>query len=296
MRATALVSRAVKTVSPESITDVPAEVLATDLDRRPPGRARSRLEHGTFVVLVVGLLIAVVLGLALERVHRNNESRLLLQRTREAAAVLTAALPGIQTPLGSAAELVEVTGIADPTGFQQLIGPFVVDGRPYVSVSVWRLGDDPLAPVEVIGADPVLATRPQTEIRALFDEAASVDGLLLKGLLDEAEPRLGYAMTANIESPTYVVYAEAALPPNRTSLVRSGDAFAGLRNAIYLGAEADPAQLLTASTPDLPLPQPTPRRGHRVRRLTAAHRDVARRRVGRRAAWRGSRGSSVWRC
>jgi serine phosphatase RsbU (regulator of sigma subunit) len=53
-----------------------------------------------------------------------------------------------------------------------------------------------------------------------------------------------------------VAYAEAALPANRTSVVRRDSAFSGLASAVYLGDTESPDSLLTATTPNLPLRSP----------------------------------------
>ena len=68
------------------------------------------------------------------------------------------------------------------------------------------------------------------------------------------QPRLGYSFTVPpTDAPQFVAYAEAALPPDRKSVVRHDSAFSGLANAVYLGGSQRESALLSASTARLPL-------------------------------------------
>jgi serine phosphatase RsbU (regulator of sigma subunit) len=218
---------------------------------------RRRAAHATtFVVLAIGLILTVVLVVTTSMLHNSNEERLLRQRTREAAAVLTAFAPSIQTPLASSAETVEVTGGTDQQVFERLMAPLLQPGGQYKSASLWRLDGDGVEPVLVIGEAPLLAAQPPDVIRAFLQRAVATKKFALIGLLDGPSPRIGYASTSTQTPPRFVAYAEAALPANRTSVVRRDSAFSGLASAIYLGDTEDPSTLLTASTPHLPLRSP----------------------------------------
>ena len=207
----------------------------------------------TILVVVIGAILTVVLASATWTARDNNEERLLRQRTREAAAVLTAALPGVQTPLASAAEVVEESAGADQQAFRRLLAPLAEAGQPYVSASLWRVDDAELHPVTVLGTTPKLASQPPDVIRAFLQRSVATDGLSVIGLLEGDDPRLGYGVTSTRSGSNFVAYAEAGLPPDRTSVVPGDSAFSGLHNAVYLGDAEDPDQLLIASTPDLPL-------------------------------------------
>ena len=191
----------------------------------------------TVVVLASGVMLTVALVAATRSAHDSNEDRLLQHRTRQAAAVLTVALPGIQTPLASAVEVAEQTD-GDQASFRRLMSPLVEQGRTYVSASLWRL-DSEVRPVLVIGAEPKLVSQPSNVIRNFLDRSAATTDLAVVGLLDGDDPRLGYSYTASTGPIRYVAYAEGALPPNRTSVVPSDSAFAGLDNAVYLGTSED---------------------------------------------------------
>ena len=225
----------------------------------PPGSEsptahRRRFVHPTTLfVVAVGAILTVVVAFATWSARDNNEERLLRQRTREAAAVLTASLPGIETPLASAAEVVEESAGADQAAFRRLLTPLAEAGQPYVSASLWRVDSDEPQPLAVVGTPPKLASQPPDVIRAFLQKAVSTQGLAVIGLLDGDDPRLGYGYTSTRASSEFVAYTEAGLPPDRTSVVPAGSAFSGLHNVVYLGDVEDQGQLLIASTPDLPL-------------------------------------------
>ena len=63
--------------------------------------------------------MTATLALTARSLHDDNENRLLHQRVDEAAAVLSAAIPNLQTPLSSGAVLAEATN-ADRAAFTSL--------------------------------------------------------------------------------------------------------------------------------------------------------------------------------
>ena len=96
-----------------------------------------------------------------------NEDRLLRQRVKEAAAVLTVALPVVQTPLAAAVEVVEVTDGSGQDAFRRVMSPLIDDGGQYVSASLWRLEDDPPRPIVVVGDEPKLLEQPPGDRTAI---------------------------------------------------------------------------------------------------------------------------------
>jgi len=165
--------------------------------------------------------------------------------------VLTAAIPSIETSLTSIAAIQD--GLGDPGYllFQRTMTPLVQPGEPYVSVSLWSVEGS--APEAKVGDDPKLMRQAPEFVGGLFNRVQANDGMVVVSLLDGDDPRLGYAVSTSISSLPYVLYAEAALPPNRTSVVRNDSAFSGLANAVYLGTSESSDSLLLASTDDLPL-------------------------------------------
>jgi len=210
-----------------------------------------RLPHGTSAaVLLVGAALTASLVTVAASAHDDNENRLLTQRVREAAAVLTASLPSIETPLASAVEVIEVTDGADQDSFRRLMRPLVEQGGPYVSASLWRLDGELGGPELAVGTDPKLASQPDDVVSEVLDRAVAADGLSVSGLLDGADPRLGYAYTTAAGSIRYVAYVEQVLSPDRRAASDPDSPFAGLDFAIYLGDRAAEAALVSASGDD----------------------------------------------
>jgi hypothetical protein len=211
---------------------------------------RWRIHRGAVVSLLVGIAAVGSIAWAAWVAHDNNESRLLTQRTREAAAVLGNAVPAIEVPLASAAALADATG-GDAAAFRQAMGPRVRQGQ-FESVSLWPLGSTDPEPTVVVGSPPALSSSPVEDRREELGRAVGASSLIVVNLLDRADPRLGYATTA-ADSPSFVVYAETALPTDRTNEVQPGSAFDGLEYALYLGDREDSTDLLLTSVADPPI-------------------------------------------
>jgi hypothetical protein len=199
-----------------------------DESRRPTGPHRASI-----VVFAVGVAVTAVLAFTAATLHDSNENRLLHQRVSEAAAVLSAAIPNLQTPLSSGAVLAEATQ-ANRGALTSLMKPLTTGG-PFVSVSVWPTHASDPRPLVVVGSSPELANRPEPDVRSFLSQATAKKVVSVLNLLGESPRRLGYAFSVG-SSARYVVYAEAALPQNRRSNVDSNVAFSDLDYAIYLGS------------------------------------------------------------
>lgn len=218
----------------------------------PSGRSRSSRPHPlSIVVLVVSLALVGVLTWASWSQYNNTENRLLDLRVREAGSLLTVALPTIQTPLASAAELAQATN-GDPQQFKNLVSPYVGPGKPFVSVSLWPLQPGNLAPSMTVGTVPGLAASP-AEAQGLFGRAGRSQVLAVMGLLDQPQPRLGYGFVPPGGSPRFAVYAESAIPTNRRLRLETSSAFSDLNYAVYLGSSERSADLLATSLAHLPV-------------------------------------------
>lgn len=209
-----------------------------------------RLQRLTIAVLVVALLVVGVLTWTSWLVYRHNENRLLDLKAKEAGSVLSAALPGVQTPLASAAELADATN-GNPQQFEQLMAPFVGPGGPFVSASLWPLATPGSGPVATVGSEPALAAQP-TQAAAFLSRTARSPRLSVTGILGSQNPRLGYEFNSSLPNRRFVAYAETALPPHRQSALAKNSAFSDLSFALYLGRSARPANLLEASVDRVP--------------------------------------------
>ena len=193
------------------------------------------------------MLITAGLSWGAHSLHNSNENRLLRQRVREAAAVVTAAVPSIQTPLASAAVLAEATN-GDVAEFRGLMNPIVKAGSPFTSVSLWSARAGTAAPLVVVGGQPALATESQSQIKELFGRAVGSPTVTINNMLNRSERRLGYALTVPGRDARYVVYGEAILPKERRARVDKDSAFADLGYALYLSRTVDTRYLLASST------------------------------------------------
>ena len=111
-------------------------VLANAARRSIKAQPAWRLHVLATAVLVAGFAMTVVLAFSARAVNNSNENRLLRERIQEADAAITAAIPSIETPLASAAEVAEATN-ASGASFSQVIAPLVGPGRAFVSAAIW---------------------------------------------------------------------------------------------------------------------------------------------------------------
>lgn len=220
----------------------------------PSGTTRSRWPYWIAVgVGAIGLIATGVLVWISASTYTNNENRLLNLRARDAGTLLTSALTTLQIPLASAAALADATD-GDVGKFQSFISPSVgPQGKgQFVSVSLWRLGAGSPKQLATVGVAPVLASSP-ARMANFLTHAAERGKLKVIGLLNAAQPRLGYAFTSPGLTGRYVAYAESALPANRHSRFQSSSSFADLDYALYLGPSQTGATLLVSDLTNLPI-------------------------------------------
>ena len=209
-------------------------------------------------VAVVGLLVTVGLIVVSSILYTNNEHRLLKLRTRDVGSVLTAALPNIQTSVASTATFAEATN-GQARKFDDFAAQYVGQGsgRPFASMSLWKVDDPQGGPTTVVGAQPELAAL-MGKASAVFARAAATHKLTVLGLLDGPSPRIGYAFIEPGTNGPYAVYAESALPAKRYSAAQSDSSFTDINYALYLGKSPNTETLLLTSARRVPLP------GHRA--------------------------------
>lgn len=208
----------------------------------------------TVAVVLVGLLVTGGLAWVSSSLYSNTEKRLLALRAHDAAAVLTEVLPGIQTPLASAAALADATR-GNLKKFKRFVAPYVGGGpqRPFASISLWRAQDLARGPVATVGERPDLAGAIRTAV-PFFAHAAVSPSMSVIGMLQSPSPRLGYAFSQPGRTGPFVAYGESPLPSDRYSAVQSGSAFSDLNYALFLGSVPKQAELLLTSAKRLPLP------------------------------------------
>ena len=223
-----------------------AASTATPTATRPPRAWRLPERSVTIAVGLAALAVtaALVVGTRAEDIH--TEHRLLDLRAHDAANVLDAALPSVETPLASAAALVEATN-GNTAVFGSYIGPSVGPNQRFVSASLWRPGDP--QPLAVVGARPALVADPAVAAAFLDRPDTPSTVHLTPKLGSPTAPRLGYSVAAPGTPAPYIVYVEVALPTGRRINIASNSAFAGLDYALFIGRAPNPAQLIQASVP-----------------------------------------------
>ncbi len=199
------------------------------------------------------MLVTGILSWVSYNQYKNNERRLLDLRVREVGALLATSVPGIETPLASAAALADATN-GDKTKFMRFVSPYV-GARPkhqFVSISLWRLGHTSHGPVAVVGAPPQLLASP-SETRTFFIRTNQSTPLKVVGLRPPILMRLGYAYATPGSQTGYAAYGESLVPADRRSRLEKNTAFSDLNYAVFLGPTADRHNLLVTSFSHLPV-------------------------------------------
>jgi hypothetical protein len=209
---------------------------------------RQRPSGFSLLVLLVGLVLTGSLTWVSASIHDHNETRLLKLELTQAGSVVSAAIPSIQIPLVSAAELAAATN-GDPVQFQKYIETYVGVNRSFVSASLWRVEHGVPTLVTSVGTPPVLTTTP-TKVKSFLGPAQRSSVLSVLNLLGRPTPAIGYG--AAVPTAPWVVYAERVLPRTRRLNVTRSSAFSQLQYEIYLGRAPTPANLLEASTTQFP--------------------------------------------
>jgi Stage II sporulation protein E (SpoIIE) len=209
-----------------------------------------------WVVVIVGVLVTAGLALVSAELAASNERHLLKLRSKEVASVFTSALPDIETPLGAAVALANITG-ADPAKFTQFASAYV--GQPssqFTSMSIWQVGHFNQGPLVVVGTEPELSQARGgigPILRAATKRTGSRTELTVRGLLHATQPRLAYAY-AGTRPGTFIVEAESALPKTRYTRVPANSAYSNIDAAVYVGMRPVRQRLLLSTVRHLPLP------------------------------------------
>ena len=219
--------------------------------RAPRGFWRRSPSRAAGAVLLIGLVVTAALALTCLRLYEANEKRLLDLRVRQLGLVLTAAVPSIQTPLASAAELADATS-GSVQKFRAIMAPYVGPGRQYASASLWPLGTRTPRPSVVLGSAPELASRP-AQARVFFAHAPRTPQMSVIGILNSAAPTVGYEFNSPISRRGFAAYAESPLQKDRRSKKESDSAFSDLNYVVYLGRSRGQSNLLVTNLQHLPV-------------------------------------------
>jgi diguanylate cyclase (GGDEF)-like protein len=200
---------------------------------------RFRPRSATVVVCVVFILISVSAMVVSRHVVRQEETRLVAERTAEVGAQLTTAATGTDTSLHSLATLAPLPDIT--VAFTAAAMP-LLEGSTRTIALLTRHG--PGFSVDAVVGDASPLGRHVSPVRAAllrhaFDEPDMVSAVLHLGY----DRRIAYALALPPDEGGLVVYEEDAInpidvPPNPT--------FDNLNVAVYAAGSADPHDLVVS--------------------------------------------------
>lgn len=231
----------------------PAPALARPEKISPAARQPSwlRVSWVSASAALVTAVLTAALSVLCYQLNRHNEHRLLELQVKQTATVLQTILPGVETPLASAAEIA-MSHPGSASSFDSYMKGYVgASPKPFVGAALYRQqGGQPLQ----IGAagQPLALSNvsggqgPADDLTGLPKGEVVIVGPLA---VQTARPRVGYAYTAS----GYIVYAEVQLPPNRHVVIKPGSAFGDLRFAIYVGRRPIQQHLLETNVDRLPV-------------------------------------------
>ncbi|HET9719523.1 MAG TPA: PP2C family protein-serine/threonine phosphatase [Solirubrobacteraceae bacterium] len=199
--------------------------------------------------LVFGLALTAILTVLSHTVYTRNEHHLLSLRVRDASALVSAALPAVQTPLASVAELADATD-GSTAKFRSFASSYVGPRGEFASLSIWDQRNPGRGPLAYVGLPPQLPAHP-ADVQTFFAKVARSTTLRVVGLLQSSQPRLGYGYSTPGHG-RFAAYAEAVLRPSRYAPVKKSSPFAGMRYALYLGRPTS-GDLLATDVHSLPL-------------------------------------------
>lgn len=211
-----------------------------------PRRSRLRRHGAGILVGLVGAALTAGVVVATVTINHRTEHRLLVNQTRQGAAVLQLDTTTLEHPLAAAAEL----AATDPTDFRRFASSVVGGGErttPYASLSLWRRRDGRFGPVTVVGAPLHLGAR-TPGIQHMLTTAGRERTLGVLGFLTRRPPEIVYGFVAVAGGGRVAVVGTEPLRSGRVGHRKAGSAFSELNYAIYLGRHPAPSRLLFRTT------------------------------------------------
>ncbi|MCU1345583.1 MAG: Two component signal transduction histidine kinase, partial [Acidimicrobiia bacterium] len=230
---------------------VGAATAASDATGTQRAALRGRRRGKVLVVLAVGLVITAVAAIGTQVLHDQTEDRLLKQSTREAATLFSVSVARNQSALAVAGRLV-ADGL-DAQRFQDVMQPLTGRDQPFAGVSVWSTAGPAPQLLVSIGDPLVLPGLGRSRIAEVLSRATTTpDKLSVASLIKEQPSRIGYSFMASQAGTRLVVYAEGAVPAQKTAVPRTDAAFRELDYALYLNNET-PDGLVVSSLAHPPI-------------------------------------------
>jgi serine phosphatase RsbU (regulator of sigma subunit) len=223
-----------------------------------PRRHLLRSTHVAVIIGVVGLVLTAGVTWTAWTLNRNNNHQLLVDQTKQAAAVINSTILAIEGPVSTALHIAEVGGVSGQQ-FEQFMAAYTGPDSLFVSASLWQVSGTSFLPLGTVGSPPELVPT-SAAAQALMARTMHSTTFDVISLHSGTEQRIGYAL-GDPSHPKYVVYVERTIPANRQAQVEGNSAFSSLDFATYLGPTEQLADLTTTDVPlrDLPLKGDTTR-------------------------------------
>jgi signal transduction histidine kinase len=184
----------------------------------------------TYVVIALAMTLTLVTALLIHHVNDDTEHRQLHQRTREAALVLQSLIGTIESPMHTAALVLNVTGANDGI-FRTLAGSSTGKGEFAVGAALLRVAGRSSPQVVSHVGEPLALTAsgPQRDVGPVNDQITLVDQLQ-----SPLGRRLGIVLGTSGSAKGYALYVEVQFPIPGVDL-RKEEAFSDLKYAVYVG-------------------------------------------------------------
>ena len=199
----------------------------------------------------IGLVVTLLVSWTAWTLNRHNEHRLLEVQTRQAGAVIDSTILDLRDPLDTALQIATATG-GNTAQFARFMSSSTGTGRLFVSASLWEASGSSLRPLSSLGSPSELPSS-SSAAQAFIALSLRSKTFVVTDIQKDGLQRIGYAI-ADPKNPTFVVYAERAIPADRRVPVESDSAFADLNYATYLGPTTHPSDLATTDLPVNELP------------------------------------------
>ncbi len=206
---------------------------------------------------VVALLVAVAATLAsawiIHMAVRDQEHRLLKERTDEVGLVLTSGLSAIPAALSAQGGILQATS-ESPAAYQRAAARAVAAGPGQLTFAWLRPAASGDGYVVIAAAgDGLLAGDVITDSRTRTFDQAMHSAQVVATPLFSPDRLLGFALGPPAAPAGSVLYRESVLGPLKAPRQAGTAPFSELDVAIYATPTVQPAQVLASTTSDLPL-------------------------------------------
>lgn len=227
-------------------------------DTEPPGpeqgqRRGSHRPHvraTTLAAVVLTIGVTVLIALAARVAYQHNEQRLTDQQTRLSGLLLQTATAQLSAQLDRVAGLSAESSHPAST-FQAAMAPLMKPRGTYTS-ALLVLVDGGAKVVAHRGSKPILDPGGAPAV-ALYEQSAHSSRLVTTRVVAGGTQRLGFLVSANGPSGTYVVGASQQLPASRHVTLPANSPDSSLDFALYYGTKQSSASLIETNTSSLPI-------------------------------------------